>query len=134
MKYLKLYEKKNTFSYPIKKAPEKKTKILPKLSVEELLNYVKSENIIKEYKSILLTWAIEYVNFNIEQISHKLDFDLIDEYDEFDVEQAIVINDKVNIVIYYDDDYVGDIDVPFNEFSDFCNNYEMYVNSKKYNL
>jgi hypothetical protein len=133
MKYLKLYEKKNTFSYPIKKAPEKKAKTLPKLSVEELLNYSKAENIVNKYKSILLTCAKKYANFNKEQISHKLDLDP-DEFDEFDVENAIVTNDQVNIELYYYDDYAGNIDVPLDEFSDFCNNYEMYVNSKKYNL
>jgi hypothetical protein len=105
---------KHGFHKKSKKFPD----ILPKISIKEL-EYSNAQKIIDKYKKIFPICAKEYVKFH--NSNYENDIDLI----------KITNND---IFIQYNDE-VGDeieIEVPLEEFVDFCNNYEVYV--KKYNL
>ena len=60
--------------------------------------------------------------------------DYEDDDDDFDVVNVNITSTDIIIEIEIQDDYAGEIEVPLEKFVDFCNNYEVHVSSKKYNI
>jgi len=127
MKYLKTYEK-------IKKAPEKSIPDV-NISVDVLKRYANAKKLIekfkKDYKEELEFYANKYINYYEERLG---DFDFDEDDDEFYAEDITIMDEYIKIRVEYDDEWVDDMKVPFDEFVDFCNNYETYINAKKYNI
>lgn len=127
MKHLKIFEIKRS----IKPIPDK---VLPKISVEDLIVYSNAQKIIERYIKILPICAKEYINFHKHEVAEEINFATDYEDFDFDVINVDVSNGSVFIEVEFEDDYAGEIEVTLGEFVDFCNNYEVHVSSKKYNL
>ena len=126
MKYLHTFE--------LKTSPEKE---MPKFSIttNDLLKYIKTQKYVdkfrKKYYDLVLIYAKEYIRLNKNDISDIKDYDIYDIY----IDRCVI--DKILSIIIYDDDtdhYITTVKLPIEDFVDFCDNYEMHINAKKYNL
>ena len=99
-----------------------------KITVGELLIYQDAQKIIDKYKKLLPKIVEKYVEFHKEDINPDIE--------ELGIGEFHISNNTFYIELY-DVDYEKIFDTlatSIEEFVDFCNNSDAYINSKKYNL
>ena len=105
------------------------TKELPKITAEELIAFGDAQRIINKYQHLLPGLAEKYVKFWKDKINPDIEELSIDVYVQADKNRIQIEIEDIDYPNIFDTVYV-----PIDEFVEFCNNYETYKTSKKYNL